>query len=69
MTNNYQIHYCKHCNTHFTIKLHEHESGDFFLICPNCDGRHYRHFKNGIAEHCNLNIMNDKIIEVVGLKI
>jgi len=51
---NRDIHYCKHCDADFEIKLHEFESGDFFLECPSCGWKHYRHFKNGIAVHCDI---------------
>lgn len=45
-------HYCKHCEHDFMIELHEHESGDFFLVCPYCEWKHYRRFENGDAVHC-----------------
>jgi hypothetical protein len=51
---NRKIHYCKHCDSNFKVKIHELETGDFFLVCPNCKWKHYRFFKNGVAIHCEL---------------
>ena len=68
MTNNFSTHYCKHCNSSFRIKIHEYETGDFFLVCPNCRGKHYRHFEGGVAIHCNIfDSVNENIIELKGV--
>lgn len=49
------IHYCKWCKESFKVKLHEEETGDFFIICPFCQHAHYRYFENGIAILSDIN--------------
>lgn len=58
-------HYCKHCQTSFHVRLHESETGDFFLECPTCGWNHYRHFHNGEAVHCEL---ADRLSDPVKIK-
>jgi len=49
------VHFCKWCNDSFKIKLHEKETGDFFLLCPFCNHKHYRYFDGGEAVHADIN--------------
>ena len=58
-------HYCKHCDTDFIVSLHEDETGDFFLECPECGWKHYRHFSKGVAVHCEL---KDRLNEPLVIK-
>lgn len=59
-------HYCKHCQTPFRVKLHEEETGDFLLECPTCGWRHYRHFENGVAVHCEFTQRRGEPIKLKG---
>lgn len=54
-------HYCKHCATTFYVRLDEDETGDFLLRCPECDWRHYRFFRDGVAIHCEIMLAGDPI--------
>ena len=60
------LHYCKHCNIYFNVKIHDLETGDFFLICPNCNYSHYRYFENGKAIHCDINQRKSEPITLKG---
>lgn len=46
------LHFCNHCETDFYVP--EVETGDFFLVCPECLWMHYRRFERGTAVHCDL---------------
>ena len=52
-------HWCKHCETWFAVELGAKFSGDVFLVCPTCSSRHYRHFTNGVAIHCDITKTHD----------
>lgn len=60
-------HWCKHCDRVFLAKLHEKETGDFFLVCPGCGWRHYRRFEKGVAVHCELSKRESTPIEIRGI--
>lgn len=49
-----QTHYCKWCEKEFRLKIEELLCGDFFIECPYCYYKHYRHFKDGVAVHCDI---------------
>lgn len=67
MKYNHDIHYCKFCDCTFRIKIHELETGDFFIKCPRCDKNHYRYFENGVAIHCEINKRkDDNILTIEG---
>ena len=57
-------HYCKHCGSYFTVKVHEKESGDFILECPMCKNCHYRRFENGIAVHCDVALRTGDLVKL-----
>lgn len=46
-------HYCKHCDKDFRVKIAPDETGDFFLVCPYCNWKHYRRIENGVAVHAD----------------
>ena len=52
--NNRDFHYCKHCQSHFSVVLDPNVSGDYLLVCPSCKWQHYRHFYQGVAIHCDI---------------
>lgn len=68
MTPNRDLHFCKHCRSDFIVRLHEAESGDLFLVCPGCGWRHYRHFVNGEAVHCELAHRKAEPVEIKGTR-
>jgi hypothetical protein len=59
-------HYCKHCQTSFHVRLHEDETGDFFLECPECKWPHYRRFEGGQAVHTELKLARSKPVTIRG---
>lgn len=54
MTLNRDLHYCKHCESEFLIKVDPEQTGDYFIVCPVCQSKHYRYFYNGVAIHCDI---------------
>jgi hypothetical protein len=60
------LHYCKHCRRWFAVQLAEKVTGDFFLECPSCQWRHYRHFEKGEAIHCDIFRAHDTPVLVKG---
>ena len=46
-------HWCQHCQKKFSVRIHEYETGDFFLVCP-CGWNHYRYFESGQAKHFDI---------------
>lgn len=59
MTPDVDLHYCKHCQRQFLVRLPERFSGDVFLVCPGCEWQHYRHFALGVAVHCDIGRRHD----------
>lgn len=48
-----QIHYCKACETDFTIRPPIGFSGDAIIKCP-CGKDHHRQFQGGVAISCDV---------------
>lgn len=65
MTPNIDEHYCKHCERYFFVTLAPRFSGDVFLVCPECGWKHYRHFANGEAVHCDITKRHDAPRDIV----
>jgi len=53
-TINREVHYCKACDSEFRIKVDKELTGDYFIVCPRCERRHYRYFYAGEAQHCDI---------------
>lgn len=47
------VHWCKHCDTSFRIRVPETYTGDAIIKCPECGWQHPRQFEVGIAVSCD----------------
>lgn len=54
VTVEYDYQPCKHCQQSFRVGVSVDANCDVFLKCPTCGWLHYRHFKDGVAVHCNI---------------
>jgi hypothetical protein len=61
---NHDRHYCKHDMQWFMVELPHNFTGDVFLTCPTCHWKHYRHFVDGVAVHCDISKRHDDPVEI-----
>jgi hypothetical protein len=60
----WEVHWCKACKQYFKLDLESDTTGDFFLVCPNCQRKHYRYFEHGQVIHCDIAKRKSEPIEI-----